>query len=104
MRRSEARPDLMKVYLDNNIVSAIAKDDTPKESNAIDLLLQAYGNGKVALVTSEVTLREIEACQNKVTRRIVERTYQLLAKVPIVRDELLGMHSYAIAALGSPPP
>ena len=31
----------MKVYLDNNIVSAIAKDDTPKESNAINLLRQA---------------------------------------------------------------
>jgi predicted nucleic acid-binding protein len=85
----------MKVYLDNNIVSAIAKDDTPKESNAIDLLLRASGDGKVDLVTSEVTLREIEAYQDNAKRRLVERTYQLLAKVPIVRwDDLIGMHSY----------
>jgi predicted nucleic acid-binding protein len=85
----------MKVYLDNNIVSAIAKDDTPKESDAIDLLLQAFGNGRVDLVTSELTLMEINAYQNKAKRRIVERTYQLLARVPIIRwDDFIGMHSY----------
>jgi predicted nucleic acid-binding protein len=85
----------MKVYLDNNIVSAIAKDDTPKESNAINLLLQAEENGKVDLVTSELTLREIERYQNIPKRQLVEGIYEGLAKVPIVRwDELRGMHSY----------
>ena len=85
----------MKVYLDNNIVSAIAKDDTPKESDALDRLLQAWDDKKVDLVTSEVALREIKAYQNELKRRLVERTYRLLAKVPIIPwDQLAGMNSY----------
>jgi predicted nucleic acid-binding protein len=64
----------VKVYLDNNIVSAIAKDDTPKESDALDRLLQAWDDKKVDLVTSEVALREIKAYQNELKRRLVERT------------------------------
>jgi hypothetical protein len=46
----------MKAYLDNNVVSAIAKDDTKTESDALDRLLTAYQEGQVDLVTSEVTL------------------------------------------------
>jgi hypothetical protein len=85
----------VKVYLDNNIVSAIAKDDTPKESDALDRLLQAWDDKKVDLVTSEVALREIKAYQNELKRRLVERTYRLLAKVPIIPwDQLAGMNSY----------
>ena len=42
----------MKAYLDNNVVSAIAKDDTPTESEALDRLLAARDAGKVELVTS----------------------------------------------------
>jgi hypothetical protein len=45
-----------KVYLASNIVSAIAKDDTPTESEALNRLLQAWDDKKVDLVTSEVTL------------------------------------------------
>jgi predicted nucleic acid-binding protein len=85
----------VKVYLDNNIVSAIAKDDTPKESDALDRLLQAWDDKKIDLVTSEVALREIKAYQNELKRRLVERTYRLLAKVPIIPwDQLAGMNSY----------
>jgi predicted nucleic acid-binding protein len=88
----------MKVYLDNNIVSAIAKGDTPAQSAALDLLVQAWRDRKVDLVTSEVTLREIKAYQNELKRRLVEQTYQSLTKVPIIRwDELAGMHSYGDA-------
>jgi predicted nucleic acid-binding protein len=85
----------VKVYLDNDVVSAIAKDDTPKESDALNRLLQAWDDKKVDLVTSEVTLREIKAYQDELKRRLVERTYRLLAKIPIIPwDELAGMHSY----------
>lgn len=51
----------MKAYLDNNVVSAIAKDDTPAESGALDRLLVAHEQGNVELVTSELTLDEIKA-------------------------------------------
>lgn len=84
----------MKAYLDNNVVSAIAKDDTPTESGALDCLLAARDAGKVELVTSELTLDEIKRYSGP-ARKQVERTFRLLEKVPVVRwDELLGIHSY----------
>jgi predicted nucleic acid-binding protein len=85
----------MKAYLDSNVVSAIAKDDTPTESDALDRLLAARDAGKVELVTSELTLDEIKRYSGPARKR-VERTFRLLEKVPIVRwDELLGMHMQA---------
>jgi predicted nucleic acid-binding protein len=84
----------MKAYLDNNIVSAIAKDDHPAESEALDRLLKAKDEGKVDLVTSELTLEEIKKYQGPTQPR-VERVFRLLEKVPIVQwDQLVGMHSY----------
>lgn len=84
----------MKAYLDNNIVSAIAKDDTAAESAALDRLLAAKDAGRIDLVTSELTLEEIKRYAGPARKR-VERTFRLLEKVPVVRwDELLGMHSY----------
>jgi len=38
---------ILKTYLDNNLVSAIAKDDHAAESEAIDWLLKAKDEGKV---------------------------------------------------------
>jgi predicted nucleic acid-binding protein len=84
----------IKAYLDNNVVSAIAKDDTPAESGALDRLLVAYDQGKVELVTSELTLEEIKAYRGQ-RRSVVERAFRFLEKVPIVRwDEMVGMTSY----------
>ena len=84
----------MKVYLDNNIVSAIAKDDHAPESGALDRLLEAKDEGKVHLVTSELTLGEIKAYRGP-KRPPVERTFRLLEKVPIIRwDQLVGINSY----------
>jgi hypothetical protein len=81
-------------YLDNNIVSAIAKDDERAESNALDRLLEAKDEGKVRLVTSELTLREIKGYHGRMRPQLV-RTFRLLEKVEIVRwDKLVGMHSY----------
>ena len=84
----------MKAYLDNNIVSSIARDDTASESDALDALMAAYDAGKVDLVTSELTLEEIKKYSSP-RRKPVERTFRLLEKVPVVGwDELLGIHSY----------
>jgi hypothetical protein len=87
----------MKAYLDNNVVSAIGKDDTPSESDSLHRLLIAWDKGKVDLVTSEVTLNEIKLW-NDPRRDRLQAIYKLLKKVPIVRwDELLGIHSYGNA-------
>jgi hypothetical protein len=84
----------MKAYLDNNVVSSIARDDTASESDALDALMAAYDAGKVDLVTSELTLEEIKKYSSP-RRKPVERTFRLLEKVPVVGwDELLGIHSY----------
>jgi predicted nucleic acid-binding protein len=80
----------VKAYLDNNVISAIAKNDTPSESDALRRLVDAYEEGKVDLVTSEVTLQEINAYQGPAS---VQETFQRLKK--IVRwDQLIGMHSH----------
>src|SRR5262249_16408602 len=88
----------MKVYLDNNIVSAIAKDDEPAESDDLDRLLIGWRDRKVDLVTSELTLAEIKRYQDTRMRAAIERIFRLLEKVEIVRwDELVGIHSYGDA-------
>jgi hypothetical protein len=82
----------MKAYLDNNVVSAIARDDTQAESNAIRSLRMAYVDGKIELVTSELTFDEIKKYHGS-DRAKVERVFRDLEKVPIARwDELVGMN------------
>jgi len=81
----------MSVYLDNNVVSAIALNDTPQESAALVKLVKAYDDGRVRLVTSELTLDEINAFQGS-TQPLVQ-TFESLKSVPIVRwDELMGIN------------
>jgi len=83
----------MKAYLDNSVVSAIAKDDMPAESGALMELLEASDAGKLELVTSEVTRKEIEQLEGQ-HRRNVEVVYRLLKKVRFIEaQELLGFHS-----------
>jgi hypothetical protein len=71
----------MKVYLDNDVVSAITKEDNPAESDALDRLLAAYGDGKVDLVTSTVTHKEIESYQGP-QRPVIKRIFRLLKEAP----------------------
>jgi hypothetical protein len=78
----------VKAYLDNNIVSSIVKDDIESQSDALSRLLKAGDQGKVQLVTSEVTLEEIKRVPSKY-RPPLERTFHLLKKVPVVRWEEL---------------
>jgi hypothetical protein len=85
---------MMKVYLDNNVVSSIVKDDNKSQSYALTRLLEAYEQHKVEVVTSEITLEEIKRCP-ECFRPPLERTFRLLEKVPVVRwDELMGMNCY----------
>jgi predicted nucleic acid-binding protein len=78
----------VKAYLDNNVVSAIVKDDILSQSDALSRLLEAGDQGKVQLVTSEITLEEIKRVPSK-HRRPLERTFRLLEKIPVVRFEEL---------------
>ena len=71
----------MKVYLDNDVVSAITKEDNPAESDALDRVLAAYGDGKVDLVTSTVTHKEIESYQGP-QRPVIKRIFRLLKEAP----------------------
>jgi hypothetical protein len=48
----------MKVYLDNNVVSSISKDDNKTQSDALTRLLEAHEQRRVQLVTSEITLED----------------------------------------------
>jgi len=50
----------MKVYLDNSVVSAIARDDIPQEFEAIGKIHKAYDAGILDLWTSKFTSEEIE--------------------------------------------
>jgi hypothetical protein len=94
----------MKAYLDNNVLSAIARDDTATESDALDRLLIAKEQGKVDIVTSDLSLGEIKR-YGGLGRKLTERTFYLLEKVPMVAwDKLVGMHSYgdALTWISSP--
>jgi hypothetical protein len=83
----------MKAYLDNNVVSSIVKDDNKSQSSALTRLLEAREQHKVEVVTSEITLEEIQKCP-ECYRPPLERTFRLLEKVPIVRwDDLMGVNS-----------
>ena len=84
----------MKVYLDNNVVSSISKDDNKTQSDALTRLLEAHEQHRVQLVTSEITLEEIRRCP-EAYRPPLERTFRLLEKVPVVRwAELVGINTY----------
>jgi predicted nucleic acid-binding protein len=84
----------MKAYLDCNVVSIIAKDDTPSQSDAIRRLLFEWGLHRLSLVTSDVTLTEIEKYRGA-SRKEIQRVFRSLQRVPVIAwDKLLGIHSY----------
>lgn len=84
----------MKAYLDTNVISAIARDDTPQESAAVEALLRASEAGLVELMTSRVTEEEIARYSGS-GRTILDRVYRLIRKVAYVEtSNLLGFNSY----------
>jgi predicted nucleic acid-binding protein len=89
----------LTVYLDTNIVSALAKGDMPASvSAALMIILEMFNREKLALVTSEVSRREIQKIHNasKVGRDKWNHDVVLgfVSKVPIVEDsKVIGFHS-----------
>jgi predicted nucleic acid-binding protein len=85
----------MKSYLDNAVVSAIGKGDVPTaEVTILDDLLVPFESGRLDLVTSSVTAREIEQYKGA-ERPDIERVYARLKKVPFIEDhEVVGFHNY----------
>jgi len=72
----------MKVYLDNDMVSSIARGDMPEDvESALMQLLELKDVGSLELVTSEVSFKEIEGYKGK-DERILRVVYLLLEKVP----------------------
>jgi predicted nucleic acid-binding protein len=85
----------MKVYLDNDVVSAIGKGDVSASELAIlEELLDFFEVNKLELVTSSVTAREI-ALYKGLAKADIEHVYARLQKVPFIGDhEVVGFHSY----------
>ena len=84
----------MDVYFDNTIISAIAKRDTPAETEAINRVLRADDAGRFRLWTSEVTKEEIDRYEGE-AKPTVEAIYLMMKKANYVkRQELLGMNVY----------
>jgi predicted nucleic acid-binding protein len=78
-----------RVYLDTNLVSGIRKQDLGPEQQALRRLLLAYKRGTVSLVTSHVTLEEIEKLPEGEVREGQQEIYALLNDVPPIREEFL---------------
>ena len=85
----------MKVYLDNDIVSAIGKGDvSASELTMLEELLDFFDAKRLELVTSSVTAREI-ALYKGLAKADIEHVYARLEKVPFIEDhEVVGFHSY----------
>ncbi len=84
----------MKAYLDNDVVSAIVKEDFPAHDiQVLRQLMVFFDEGKVDLRTSKLILREIERYKG-LKKTGMQEVYRRLNKVPFVEDhELLGFHS-----------
>ena len=88
-----------RIYLDTDVVSALAKKDMPEETMfALGQVLKVCDEGKLELFTSELTLSEIQKLddvpnmeRDKWNLRVV---YRLLNKVDFSEDHtLLGFNS-----------
>ena len=85
----------MKIYLDTNVVSTIAKDDHPDESSALEKILEFHKIGRVQLVTSDLTRQEIQKLNNPDYERKHKAIYNLLENVPLVEAQrLYGFNTY----------
>src|SRR5262244_642837 len=92
----------MKVYLDTNVISTLAKYDMPElTSRALMELLDLSHMGTFKLVTSEIARREIEQLEHLPPDPSLDRdkwnlkvVHHLLEKAEFVEDhKLLSIHS-----------
>jgi hypothetical protein len=80
-------------YLDTDIVSAMVKDDYPNEAAALDRLLDLVESGKLELVASELTRREV-ADYHGPLRKGIERFTRQFDNVKFVEDhQVVGFHN-----------
>jgi hypothetical protein len=83
-------------YVDTNLVSGIRRQDRGTEQAALNRLFDAHDEGRIALVTSPVTKRELSALP---AHRFAadEKTYQWLRELPQIEEQPL-MHVQPITA------
>jgi hypothetical protein len=86
-RATTRAPEPPKAYPDNCILGAIAQDE-PEEKSASGALLELWHTRRVDLVTSPVTLEEIDGVPDE-HRRAHEVVYAMPAKVPTIDEEFL---------------
>ncbi len=83
----------MRIYLDNDVVSALARHDmgSRTEQAAIDQLQERAERAGHHLVTSEASLREFAKTADTQARRAISQAYERIPKVEFLEDhELLG--------------
>ena len=78
----------LMIYLDNTLVSAMAKQEDQSDLVALTALFELSDTGVISLVTSEVTRREIDNYKSQNRPKIVA-LYESLVKVPIVETSML---------------
>jgi hypothetical protein len=86
---------MKKVYLDNNIICAMGKDDMqdPGEARAIAIIRAMFNAGQVILCTSDVTKEELDKWEGD-QKPVVLQVYDPLPKVPHVKRQELQGHTY----------
>jgi hypothetical protein len=83
---------LPSAYLDADFVIALAKDDHPQESSALDALLEFHEQGKIHLCSSEVIRKEFDKYQGN--HKAASRILRLLDKVAFLPDHIVhGFHN-----------
>ena len=97
---------MKKVYLDNNVISAMGKNDMPPEqARAITIISAMFDGGHVTLCTSHVTKEELDKQWREDAKKPeVLQCYNRIPQVPWVeRQELQGFILMRIAAAPSLP-
>jgi hypothetical protein len=86
---------MKNVYLDNNIISAMGKDDMGGlEASPITIISAMFDAGQVTLCTSDVNKEELDKWEGD-KKPVVLQLYNLLPKVPHVERQELQGHTYA---------
>jgi len=98
--RGTAGRSKITVYIDTNIVSRLAKADmTPPVGAALINILELFNQGKLELVTSDLSKKEIDKLNSVPNidrdKWNLDVVVSLLKKVPFVQDhKLIGFNSY----------
>jgi predicted nucleic acid-binding protein len=83
----------MKAYIDNSVISALAKGEFPAETSAFEELLARFEASQIELVTSELTAKEIEPYVGN-SKENMRATFTRLLSVGFIEDHrVVGFHS-----------